>query len=208
MHDGQRLRDHGLRANARSSGNRLGERSWRPAARCHCNQSPKPPMQPESHTTSSTTGCRADGFVPPAAEVISSSSALTRSSAPTGSDRSRENPLKLPPSPRTYGLVTSELGAWSLAMPRPSRRCPLGSQLYRLLDVPGSHLVIDQPAEQRRLLGHPPLPGDTRTKNGFDGLFDLPVESGQEFFQASNLNQRTRFPSRPPRAGADFGAMA
>ena len=38
---------------------------------------------------------------------------------------------------------------------------PTRSQLYRLLEVPGSHLVIDQLPERRRLLGLPPFPGDT-----------------------------------------------
>jgi hypothetical protein len=46
------------------------------------------------------------------------------------------------------------------------------------------------------------------TKNGFDGLFELLVEAGQEPYEESNLNQRTRFQSRAPRAGADFKAMA
>jgi hypothetical protein len=46
------------------------------------------------------------------------------------------------------------------------------------------------------------------TKNGFDGLFELSVEADQEPYQDSGLNQRTRFQSRAPRAGADFKAMA
>lgn len=34
------------------------------------------------------------------------------------------------------------------------------TQLYRMLEVPGSHLVIDQLPERRRLLGLPPFPDD------------------------------------------------
>lgn len=34
------------------------------------------------------------------------------------------------------------------------------AQLYRLLEAPGSHLVIDQLPERRRLLGLPPFPDD------------------------------------------------
>ncbi len=37
---------------------------------------------------------------------------------------------------------------------------PTRSQLYRLLEAPGSHLVIDQLPERRKLLGLPPFPGD------------------------------------------------
>lgn len=38
---------------------------------------------------------------------------------------------------------------------------PTRAQLYRLLETPGSHLVIDQLPKRRELLGLPPLPGDT-----------------------------------------------
>jgi hypothetical protein len=37
---------------------------------------------------------------------------------------------------------------------------PTRSQLYRLLEAPGSHLVIDQLPERRKLLGLPLYPGD------------------------------------------------
>jgi hypothetical protein len=37
---------------------------------------------------------------------------------------------------------------------------PTRSQLYRLLEAPGSHLVIDQLPERRSLLGLPPFPDD------------------------------------------------
>jgi len=37
---------------------------------------------------------------------------------------------------------------------------PTRSQLYRLLESPGSHLVIDQLPERRKLFGLPPFPGD------------------------------------------------
>lgn len=37
---------------------------------------------------------------------------------------------------------------------------PTRSQLYRLLETPGSHLVIDQLPERRKLLGLPPFPDD------------------------------------------------
>ena len=37
---------------------------------------------------------------------------------------------------------------------------PTRSQLYRLLEAPGSHLVIDQLPERRKLLGLPPFPAD------------------------------------------------
>lgn len=37
---------------------------------------------------------------------------------------------------------------------------PTRSQLYRLLETAGSHLVIDQLPERRKLLGLPPFPGD------------------------------------------------
>ncbi|HUP71021.1 MAG TPA: hypothetical protein VM142_14600 [Acidimicrobiales bacterium] len=37
---------------------------------------------------------------------------------------------------------------------------PTRAQLYRLLETPGSHLVIDQLPERRKLLGLPPFPGD------------------------------------------------
>jgi DNA-binding transcriptional MerR regulator len=37
---------------------------------------------------------------------------------------------------------------------------PTRSQLYRLLEVPGSHLVIDQLPERRKLLGLSPFPAD------------------------------------------------
>jgi hypothetical protein len=46
------------------------------------------------------------------------------------------------------------------------------------------------------------------TKNGSDGLFELSVDAGQEPYQESNLDQRSRFQSRAPRAGADYKAMA
>lgn len=38
---------------------------------------------------------------------------------------------------------------------------PTRSALYRLLETPGGHLVIDQLPERRKLLGLPPFPGDT-----------------------------------------------
>jgi hypothetical protein len=38
---------------------------------------------------------------------------------------------------------------------------PTRSHLYRLLEAPGSHLVIDQLPERRKLLGLPPFPGDS-----------------------------------------------
>ena len=37
---------------------------------------------------------------------------------------------------------------------------PTRSHLYRLLEAPGSHLVIDQLPERRKLLGLPPFRGD------------------------------------------------
>ena len=37
---------------------------------------------------------------------------------------------------------------------------PTRSALYRLLETPGGHLVIDQLPERRKLLGLPPFPGD------------------------------------------------
>lgn len=40
------------------------------------------------------------------------------------------------------------------------RTAPSRTQLYRILEVPGSHLVIDQLPERRRLLGLPPFPDD------------------------------------------------
>jgi len=42
---------------------------------------------------------------------------------------------------------------------------PARSQLYRLLETTGSHLVIDQLPERRRLLGLPPFPGDAHDEN-------------------------------------------
>lgn len=40
------------------------------------------------------------------------------------------------------------------------RTAPSRTQLYRILEVPGSHVVIDQLPGRRRLLGLPPFPDD------------------------------------------------
>jgi hypothetical protein len=40
------------------------------------------------------------------------------------------------------------------------RTAPSRAQLYRILEAPGSHLVIDQLPERRKLLGLPPFPDD------------------------------------------------
>jgi hypothetical protein len=41
------------------------------------------------------------------------------------------------------------------------------TQLHRILEVPGSHLVIDQLPERRRLLGLPPFPDDGHDERRF-----------------------------------------
>jgi hypothetical protein len=45
-------------------------------------------------------------------------------------------------------------------------------------------------------------------KSGFDGLFEVPVGTGQEPFEEPDLRGRANFQSRAPRSGADFKAMA
>lgn len=40
------------------------------------------------------------------------------------------------------------------------------AQLYRVLETAGSHLVIDQLPERRKLLGLPPFPGDAHDEQG------------------------------------------
>jgi DNA-binding transcriptional MerR regulator len=60
-------------------------------------------------------------------------------------------------------LRTRDLGARYLVLSNAETvaTVPTRSQLYRALELPGSHLVIDQLPERRRLLGLPPFPGDS-----------------------------------------------
>lgn len=56
----------------------------------------------------------------------------------------------------------SDLSARYLVVTSPAtvRTAASRAQLYRLLEAPGSHLVIDQLPERRKLLGIPPFPDD------------------------------------------------